>query len=937
MKKISLLLVLFVAVFACSKQDPLPTQGNITGKVLDADEGTPVTGVTVSLSGNSGSYTTSSDGGYAFNDIVAGSYTITGVKTGYVSGSKTVTVVPEKTVNGDFTMKKDLPNSSVSEIVFNPQNITEEQSFTLINTREGNMSFSIQASKTWIKVSPSSGSIPSQNQFVINISIDYEAIPYNTYSEFIIINAGQASLQIPVKVTYAAPQFTINIGATEGGEVDNLGGVLEQGEEVTVTATAFNGYEFFKWSNGSTANPYSFTVTQSFNLTAEFRKKSFQITTNVEGEGSIEQTLLTPGTSTSYEFESTVKLEAVPANGWEFKEWKGSYAGSNNPIEVEVNQDKEYTAVFIRKQLDLIIEIEGEGTVSQEIVTSPTKYEYQTIVKLTAVPDNEWIFTGWEGDLSGNTNPKTIEINSAKTVKAIFKKPTYSLSVTTIGEGAVSKQIVTTSSVTEYEGATSVRLTATPSNNWTFKSWSGDINSTSNPVVINVNANKAVTATFEEKDSDNDGVPDSADSCPNTPLGASVDSNGCASSQKDSDGDGVKDNLDQCPNTPSGETVNSNGCSSSERDSDGDGVIDSLDNCANTPSGATVDDNGCPYYFDINNSSIPDNVAPGGQVRVSWSTNYSNKTLRVELSQYQSNTSTVLRSNLSIGANEYIWLVSPTIAPGFYQINIYDQSTNQELGSTKLIQVQASCEEIPMQDSVFEKWLFDNGYDNLLDNKVDSCKIAEITEIIDPTMSTRIDWSIFKNLEKIHIYYRYNTDEADIDLSNNNSLIEVVLTGYGNDNTFTYLPSTIKRLTIIGDIGFLKTNVTASNFPSLEFLKVRDGLWWTFYNSISSQYPSLKEIFILEDFGLYEDVDLGYFRNLTSFSTEGEGVTLYSDKTLILCGLTSLQTVILPEWIRTQSGYHEIIIQIEEELYDVINWRLPTDADRYRFDYGSCQ
>ena len=33
-----------------------------------------------------------------------------------------------------------------------------------------------------------------------------------------------------------------------------------------------------------------------------------------------------------------------------------------------------------------------------------------------------------------------------------------------------------------------------------------------------------------------------------------VDSNGC-SSQLDSDNDGISDNLDQCPDTPSGEAV----------------------------------------------------------------------------------------------------------------------------------------------------------------------------------------------------------------------------------------------------------------------------------------------------------------------------------------------------------------------------------------------
>jgi hypothetical protein len=407
---------------SCAKQDPLPTQGNVSGKITDTDDGNPLSGVTVSLSGNLGSYTTSSDGNFAFNDIVAGSYTITGVKTGYVSGSKTVTVVPERTVNGDFTMKKDLPASSVSEVVFNPQDITEEKSFTLTNTREGPMSFTIQTSKSWIKVNPSSGTIPSQNQFIIKISIDFEAIPYNTYNEFLIVNAGAASLQIPVNVTYSAPQYTVNITAGEGGEVDNLGGVLEQGTALTVNATPFNGYEFFRWSNGSTANPYTFTVTQSSNLSAQFRKKNFEVTTNIEGEGTIEQTVLTQSATSSYEFETKVKLEAIPENGWEFKEWKGDYAGTNNPIEVDVVEDKEYTAVFVRKQLDLIIEIEGEGTVQQEVVSSPSKYEFETVVKLIAVPESGWTFKEWKGAISSNLNPISLTVNEDKNIIVAFEQ-----------------------------------------------------------------------------------------------------------------------------------------------------------------------------------------------------------------------------------------------------------------------------------------------------------------------------------------------------------------------------------------------------------------------------------------------------------------------------------------------------------------------------------
>ncbi len=103
-------------------------------------------------------------------------------------------------------------------------------------------------------------------------------------------------------------------------------------------------------------------------------------------------------------------------------------------------------------------------------------------------------------------------------------------------------------------------------------------------------------------DSDNDGVPDNLDRCPNTPAGVKVDKNGCPI---DSDHDGVPNYLDRCPNTPAGVKVDKNGC---PIDSDHDGVPNYLDKCPNTPKGMKVDKNGCAisYNFDItfdNNSA----------------------------------------------------------------------------------------------------------------------------------------------------------------------------------------------------------------------------------------------------------------------------------------------------------------------------------------------
>lgn len=89
-------------------------------------------------------------------------------------------------------------------------------------------------------------------------------------------------------------------------------------------------------------------------------------------------------------------------------------------------------------------------------------------------------------------------------------------------------------------------------------------------------------------DADRDRVGDRRDTCPDTPLGASVDKQGCPS---DADTDGVFNGIDGCPDTPSGATVDATGC---PHDADGDRVLDGLDQCPNTPAGIAVDPKGCP-------------------------------------------------------------------------------------------------------------------------------------------------------------------------------------------------------------------------------------------------------------------------------------------------------------------------------------------------------
>ena len=80
-----------------------------------------------------------------------------------------------------------------------------------------------------------------------------------------------AAYRVFVKATTPKEHYDVTVNVIGDGSVSGSGN-YEEGTEVTLTATPNSGYRFSRWSNGSTANPYVFTVSRSMNLTAEFEE-----------------------------------------------------------------------------------------------------------------------------------------------------------------------------------------------------------------------------------------------------------------------------------------------------------------------------------------------------------------------------------------------------------------------------------------------------------------------------------------------------------------------------------------------------------------------------------------------------------------------------------------------------------------------------------------
>lgn len=238
----------------------------------------------------------------------------------------------------------------------------------------------------------------------------------------------------------------------------------------------------------------------------------------------------------------------------------------------------------------------GEGG---SVSISAGNYPEGSNLSIQAVPLADYNFSSWSGSLSSTANPLEITLTQNLQLQANFVKKQFELNVSVTGEGSVDQQLL--NSGKSYEVGSQVELSATPATGWEFEQWTGGIESTENPVTINLTEAKEVTAIFVRKQYNlnltitgegtvneqiisqpaqydfetqvrltavaaNDWEFESWSgdvSGSNNPIELSIDKEyqlGANFKLKDTDLDGVPDRDDSCPNTSAGTQVNQDGC-----------------------------------------------------------------------------------------------------------------------------------------------------------------------------------------------------------------------------------------------------------------------------------------------------------------------------------------------------------------------------------------
>jgi uncharacterized repeat protein (TIGR02543 family) len=302
----------------------------------------------------------------------------------------------------------------------------------------------------------------------------------------VVINANTT-----VTANFTQNAYTLTVNSAHGTVTrvpDQL--TYDSGMSVVLTmGVADPGWIFTGWSGGGCTGTAPCTVVMNANttVTANFTQNAYTLTVN-SAHGTVTKAPDQP----TYAYGTNVVLTmGVVDPGWIFTGWSGGGCTGTAPCTVVMNTNTTVTANFAKNANTLTVN-SAHGTVTKA-PDQPT-YAYGTSVLLTmGTVDAGWTFTGWSGGGCTGTAPCTVVMNADTTVTANFTRNTYTLTVTTIGNGSVSRD-----NPGPYHYGDVVQLTATPDIGWSFFTWSGDLTGITTPASITIDGNKSVTATFSE-------------------------------------------------------------------------------------------------------------------------------------------------------------------------------------------------------------------------------------------------------------------------------------------------------------------------------------------------------------------------------------------------------------------------------------------------------
>ena len=331
-----------------------------------------------------------------------------------------------------------------------------------------------------------------------------------------------------IPVDYVLTLSAQGEGMSTGTLDPNVGqyGYLD-GESVTLNAFPPNAstMAFIGWRDNATgtfiSSALSLTIqmTENRDITGVFATDSSANSLIVQTSGSgTGQTVPAPGV---YQIlpRQVPYLAAIPDPGMYFGGWlvEADFGGGFNELYTEIRQvfpdpvmppyPMRLTARFEPDGHRLtILEPEGLGSVSPLVGTFDLATG--TPVTLSATPEPGWNFVRWV-DASNNTvataNPYSFTLTADREIRAVFERPTYTLTLIRSGAGTTSPPS-SPAPGTQYvhEAGIVVFISASPGAGQVFDGWTGDVPEGIDPrqtgILVTMDRNRTIMANFAPAD-----------------------------------------------------------------------------------------------------------------------------------------------------------------------------------------------------------------------------------------------------------------------------------------------------------------------------------------------------------------------------------------------------------------------------------------------------
>ncbi|MFW6142547.1 MAG: InlB B-repeat-containing protein, partial [Candidatus Saliniplasma sp.] len=243
-------------------------------------------------------------------------------------------------------------------------------------------------------------------------------------------------------------------------EVDSDGDVLADQLELRMTQT--KEYEFAFEDGSDYDDPYELEVDSTSGGTTD------------------------PAGNHEYGEGELVTINAEPDNGYELDHWSGDVSGDSLNITVEMDEDIYIKAHFEAEIYELEVDSTSGGT------TDPAgthEYAEGEEVDVTAIPNNDYVFDHWSGDVSGTSPTITVEMDEDKYIKAHFGEG-KELEISATSGGYVNPYTGTRL----YAEGEEVEVTAIPNNDHVFDYWSGDVSGDSSTITVEMDEDKYIQA-----------------------------------------------------------------------------------------------------------------------------------------------------------------------------------------------------------------------------------------------------------------------------------------------------------------------------------------------------------------------------------------------------------------------------------------------------------